>query len=266
MQDKTRELASVWLEGAKMLNLLAFFMVSWFVLPVLYTLFGFSTVGRLCIPLTGAGYFFVFLYYVPYRLDYWLSPPDERPGLFRYSAQVSRNSVFQIFCFLVLSGAFIELHAVYADPGRTDIVVRNGDSFIFTFATHTAAVPTRGEIVQCRANNQLFVRRIVGLPGETVAIVNGQVSINGRALDEPYRTGLSEVIAARKQLAPDQYLILPDDRSHLDERVILIQRKDILGRAFLRVYPLSRFGLLPNVKYSSLNSSDTRISDSLVAN
>lgn len=99
--------------------------------------------------------------------------------------------------------------------------------------------------------NTYYIKRVIGLPGETVQIVDGEVYIDGEklVLDFGYEKiedpGLAETAFV---LGEDEYFVMGDNRNaSLDSRepeVGNIRRNDIIGRAFLRIWPLDRFGWL----------------------
>ncbi len=99
--------------------------------------------------------------------------------------------------------------------------------------------------------NTYYIKRIIGLPGETVRIDDGDIFINGELLEENY--GREEMVNAGRaaeeiQLDDDEYFVLGDNRNHSEDSrfddVGNIKRSDIIGRAFIRIWPFSRFGLL----------------------
>jgi signal peptidase I len=99
--------------------------------------------------------------------------------------------------------------------------------------------------------NTYYIKRIIGLPGETVQIVDGNIYINGELLEENYgkETMVSSGRAINEiQLGDDEYFVLGDNRNHSEdsrfEDVGNIKRSDIIGRAFIRIWPLNSFGLL----------------------
>jgi len=76
--------------------------------------------------------------------------------------------------------------------------------------------PQRGDVVSVRLTgiHGLFMKRIIGLPGETVAFVNGRVLINGQLLDEPYEKDLAcDWNSPPVTLAADEYYFVGDNRS-----------------------------------------------------
>lgn len=102
-----------------------------------------------------------------------------------------------------------------------------------------------------RASKDYYVKRIIGLPGETVQIKGSDIYINGTILKENY--GKDPIIdpgraAEPIKLGSDEYFVLGDNRTvskdSRSEEVGNVKKKNIGGRAILRIKPLSRFGTL----------------------
>ena len=96
-----------------------------------------------------------------------------------------------------------------------------------------------------------YIKRIIGLPGETVQIVDGKIYINGEVLEEDYGREVMEssgVAANPITLGDDEYFVLGDNRNNSkDSRepsVGNIKRDDIVGRAWVRIWPLNKIGFL----------------------
>ena len=81
----------------------------------------------------------------------------------------------------------------------------------------------------------MLLKRIVGLPGETVAFVDGHVLINGEVLDEPYEKYACDWNLPPKELGPDEYFVVGDNRSMSWEEHTFgrAQRSQIVGKAIL---------------------------------
>ncbi|MFQ5380039.1 MAG: signal peptidase I [Dehalococcoidia bacterium] len=113
--------------------------------------------------------------------------------------------------------------------------------------------PHRGDIVVLRdprRPEQDLIKRVIGLPGETVEILNGKVYINGFLLREPYIQSRWNDSRPKIPIPEGQYYVLGDNRNNsLDSRspqVGLIPKSLILGKALLTYWPFGRFGLAPN--------------------
>ena len=110
--------------------------------------------------------------------------------------------------------------------------------------------PQRGDIVVLRLpqhdSEPPLIKRIIGLPGETVEIRGGQVYIDGRLLEEHYLTQRAESDMPPRQVPPDEVFVLGDNRPvSNDSRYFgFVPYADIIGRACFRYWPLSELGLV----------------------
>ena len=97
--------------------------------------------------------------------------------------------------------------------------------------------PKRGDVVAIRlaGPSVMFLKRIVGLPGETVAFHEGHVYINGRMLDEPYLRFQSDWEDPPRQLGADEYYCVGDNRSmpQADHTEGKAKRERIMGKILL---------------------------------
>lgn len=91
-----------------------------------------------------------------------------------------------------------------------------------------------------------FIKRVIGLPGETVEVKSGKVYINQKPIVEPYIKAAPEYTMAAIVVPKDQYFVLGDNRNNsLDSHAWgYVPREKIIGRAVLRTWPMSRIGTL----------------------
>ncbi len=109
----------------------------------------------------------------------------------------------------------------------------------------------RGDIVVFvfpRDKSKSFIKRVVGLPGETVEIRNGIVYVNGRALKEPYldRSAWDRSSYPPVKVSEGYYFVLGDHRSssHDSRSWGLVPKENIYGRAVFRYWPITKLGTL----------------------
>ena len=130
----------------------------------------------------------------------------------------------------------------------------DGDQLIVDKLTYRFHDPERFDIIVFPfryKDNTYYIKRIIGLPGETVQIVDGEIYINGEVLQESYGREVMQdagLAAEPITLGDDEYFVLGDNRNYSsdsrDPSVALIHRKEIIGRAWVRIWPLSSFGVL----------------------
>jgi signal peptidase I len=113
-------------------------------------------------------------------------------------------------------------------------------------------------------NGTPFIKRVIGVGGDTVEIVDGAVQINGTAIDEPYLfkddvTGEPQETRADDEqsewVIPDGELFLMGDHrmNSADSRAFgPVPIDNVIGRAWLRYWPLDAFGILPTPTYPEL--------------
>ena len=158
---------------------------------------------------------------------------------------------------LLLSFLLIHFVAQRTDVNGTSMVptLEDGDQLIADKVTYRFRDPERFDIIifpYQYAEKTYFIKLIIGLPGERVRIdEQGKIYINGKVLEEHY--GLEQMVnpglaAEEITLGDDEYFVLGDNRNVSEDSrypdVGNIKRKDIIGRAWLRIYPFSRFGIL----------------------
>lgn len=164
---------------------------------------------------------------------------------------------FQIFlvCLLafVLVWYFGQRVSVVGDSMRP--VLRNKDVVLVNRIVYSMSVPKRGDIVVFKPkgneNSHYYIKRIVGLPGETVEIVENRIFINGEKLEEDYK--VSEIddvgmVGKGLHLSKEEYFVLGDNRENSEDSrdpdVGSIKKEYIYGKAWVVVSLGKQFGLI----------------------
>lgn len=136
-----------------------------------------------------------------------------------------------------------------------ETTLSNGDNLIVDKLTYHFKEPKRYDIIVFPykyEENTYYIKRIIGLPGETVQVIDGYTYINGEQLvGDIYGAEVMEAagIAAEPiTLGEDEYFVLGDNRNHSsdsrDPSVGILKRKDLMGRAWLRIYPFDKMGVI----------------------
>lgn len=138
--------------------------------------------------------------------------------------------------------------------------LHHGESLLVDKLSYRFSDPKRYDIIvfypKGRDVDEYYVKRIFGLPGETIQIKNNEIFINGSKIEDTYgKDAMDEAGLAEKpyKLGEDEYFVLGDHRSlSLDSRTTPDEDSDapgpvkfenIAGKVILRIWPLSKFGV-----------------------
>lgn len=154
------------------------------------------------------------------------------------------------YCAVVFLGQRTSVIGSSMEPTLSD-----GDNLIVDKITYRFREPERFDIIVFPyqyTQNTYYIKRIIGLPGEKVRIdEEGRIYINGEVLKESYgkETIVDAGLAAEEiTLGNDEYFVMGDNRNDsADSRFVSvgnIKRQNIMGRAWLRIYPFKKFGIL----------------------
>ena len=121
--------------------------------------------------------------------------------------------------------------------------------------SYRLGAPQRGDVVVFNyplATDRDFIKRIIGLPGETVTVANGAVSVNGQPLTEPY-IAAPPISTGTWHLGPNQYFVMGDNRNNSSDSRSWgpLERKYLIGKAVLTYWPPTAWGLVPHYTYAS---------------
>ena len=173
------------------------------------------------------------------------SPFQELLGMLLYIG------VVLVITFLIITFVGQRTH-VSGDSMKNTLY--HGDQLIVDKITYRFKDPVRYDIIVFPyqyEENTFYIKRIIGMPGETVQIADGEILINGEVLRESYGREVIQdpgMAAEPIELGEDEYFVLGDNRNaSSDSRepsVGVIHEKDIVGRAWIRIWPLNRVGIL----------------------
>ncbi len=177
------------------------------------------------------------------------SSPDAERSLFGYA-------VFAI-CFALFIRFFVATPYIVSGASMEN-TFQNHDYLIVDRVTYDVSTPHRGDVIVFglpQEPSRDLIKRVIGLPGETVSLANNTVSIinsehpEGFTLSEPYldAQNIGGSTGMKIPLGKDEYFVLGDNRKvSADSRLWgTLPRKDIIGRVLVRLFPFNTINLLP---------------------
>jgi len=154
--------------------------------------------------------------------------------------------------FLAIGIRSFVAEARYIPSGSMEPTLQINDRLIIDKISYNFRQPQRGDIVVFSPTEALkqqnfkdaFIKRVIGLPGETVEVKGGRVYVNDQALREQYIEEEPEYSYGPVTVPEDNYLVLGDNRNNSYDSHYwgFVPRDNIIGRAIVRFWPLDRVG------------------------
>jgi len=137
--------------------------------------------------------------------------------------------------------------------------LQDGQQLLISKVVYYFHEPQRGDIIifhpppPYSSDTTPFIKRIIGLPGEVIEVMDGNVYINGSKLDETYYIEDPPVYRLRAQKIPeDEYFVLGDNRNNANDSHVwgTVPRQNIIGKAWVSIWPPGEWGLVPNYSFN----------------
>ena len=169
------------------------------------------------------------------------------PAVFEYGLYL-----LILLTILVLVPRFV-LEKVLIDGESMENSLFDGENILIEKVSRYFGGPNRFDVIvfhkQDGAQKRTYVKRVIGLPGETIQIIGDTIFINGEPIEENF--GKDPMVYAGLAAEPlvlgeDEYFVLGDNRTisadSRNTRIGVVKRSELDGVAFLRIYPWERFG------------------------
>lgn len=172
---------------------------------------------------------------------------------------IKKEILSYVICFLItIATVYIIVNYVgqrtIVEGESMQFTLEDGDNLIVDKLSYRFHDPERFDIVvfpvtEDDGRETHYIKRIIGLPGETVQVTGGDIYIDGEVLEESYGKEVvnSGFLAEQEMtLREDEYFVMGDNRNHsTDSRLIgPIKKEIIIGKAWCRIWPLADMKLL----------------------
>lgn len=179
------------------------------------------------------------------------APSGKRGGFLK---ELLVYAVIIVLCITVVPRYLIQRTQVQGNSMNDNLIDK--ENLLVEKLTYHFKDPDRFDIItfypQGREEEEYYIKRVIGLPGERIQISGNTIYINGKVLEEHYgKEPMTDAGIAEEEikLGEDEFFVLGDNRNHsMDSRdgeaVGVVKKKNIDGHAVLRIYPFSHFGTL----------------------
>jgi signal peptidase I len=133
-----------------------------------------------------------------------------------------------------------------------------GEYVIVDKVSYLLGAPQRGDIVVFEKPGQPdLIKRVIGLPGETVEVRNGQTYIDGVPIGEPYLSQPPNYTLPATTVEPGRYFVLGDNRNNSSDSHVwgTVPRETIVGRAWIIYWPPPNWQIVPQYNYAAAQSN-----------
>jgi signal peptidase I len=179
-------------------------------------------------------------------------PTTQGSSLFREIVETLLLTVVIFVLVNAITGRF------RIDGSSMEPNLHDGEYVIVNRVVYRLQAPQRGDVVVFqREGKREFIKRIIGLPGETVEVKGSRVLVNGVALTEPYIAQPNAYSMEPRKIGPNEYFVLGDNRNNSSDSHNwgTIPLSVIDGKAWITYWPPKSWGIIPYHSYTQAQVS-----------
>jgi len=194
-------------------------------------------------------------------------PQNNNPdsfSLWKFFAELSKTVLIVVALVYITRGFFLQPFIV--DGASMEPKLHTNDYLLVDKISYRFTQPKRGDVIVFKYPNDTsvnYVKRVIGLPGETIRIDNGKVYLinsanpQGLLLNEPYINNSALTLLSDGQtkedfpVPADNYFVMGDNRPESSDsrEWSYLPKKDVIGRVFLRAYPVEQISTFTDPTY-----------------
>jgi signal peptidase I len=169
--------------------------------------------------------------------------------------EIIETALLTAIIFLIVNTATgrFRIEGISMEPN-----LHNGEYVLIDKVSYMLHPPERGDvIVFMHPGMPDYIKRVIGLPGDTVEVRGGQVVVNGVILDEPYLNQPIHADLAAHQVEANRYFVMGDNRNNSsDSRSFgTVSMAEIIGRAWIVYWPPANWAAVPHYTYAALSDN-----------
>lgn len=178
---------------------------------------------------------------------------DPWADLKSFLREIAETIILTLIIYWIISLGFRNFR-VFGDSMTPNF--HHGQYLVVNRLVYRLHLPQRGDVVIFRSPpnpEKEYIKRVIGLPGETVAIRKGRVFINGQRLKEPYIDQVDRSSSwGPSPMGEDEYFVLGDNRDNSSDSRSwgMLPRENIIGKAWISYWPPPEWGLVPHYAFA----------------
>lgn len=174
---------------------------------------------------------------------------NDSPSLKQFLVDLLETIVLAVVLFFAINAVSAR---VRVDGFSMQPTLQDGEYVLVNRLAFRNNLPTRGDIivfVSPQAPDLDLIKRVIGLPGDTVKISDGKVQVNGQILDEPYITA-APIYNGEWNVPEGNLFVLGDNRNDSSDSHAwgLLPIENVIGKAILIYWPIPEWNLIEHVE------------------
>jgi signal peptidase I len=175
-------------------------------------------------------------------------PGKPAAGTFRIATDILETFILAVFLFFIIN---VLSARIRVDGSSMEPTLHTGEFVVVDKVSYRIGSPQRGDVIVFhypRNPQKEYIKRVIGLPGDTVNITDGHVYINGQPLQEPY-IAAAPAYPGSWTVNEGALFVLGDNRNNSDDshRWGTVPFNYVVGRAILVYWPPEQWGLIEHV-------------------
>jgi signal peptidase I len=181
-----------------------------------------------------------------------ITPEGQAPASSSLLREVVETILLATLVFLIVNAATGRFRI---DGMSMEPTLHDGEYVIINRLVYKLHPPERGDVIVFRRDGRRdYIKRVIGLPGETIEIRRGQVLINGQALPESFIKEPGLYSMGLRTIEPNEYFVLGDNRNNSSDSHNwgAVPFSAIDGKAWIVYWPPQNVGSVPHYAYPAL--------------
>ena len=176
-------------------------------------------------------------------------PSQESQSVKRFFVDLLETIILAVVLFFAINAVSAR---VRVDGFSMVPTLQNGEYVLVNRLAYRTKLPERGDIIvfqSTQANDLDLIKRVIGVPGDTVTISGGMVEVNGQVLNEPY-IAAAPVYNGEWSVPEGNLFVLGDNRNDLSDSHAwgLLPIENVIGKAILIYWPIPEWNLIDHVE------------------
>lgn len=179
-------------------------------------------------------------------------PGGQRSGFLRFVVDILETLILSAILFLGINAVSARIRV---DGSSMEPTLHSGEFVIVNKLSYTIGQPHRGDVIIFhfpQDTTQEYIKRVIGLPGDRVAVKNGEVRVNDRAIDEPY-IAAPPIYETELTVPEDSLFVLGDNRNNSSDSHNwgTVPMDFVVGKAVFVYWPPNSWGTIDHISIAS---------------